>query len=372
MAAERSRGFSKLAVLRAKIAKLAAARVAGATRAKASSASLASLAKPRRSSPLVLGRPIKLRPAAELRRTPQGQVSLPAKADTSPATEIIFDWGASTCQGLGDCLRGIFAAMQFSKRHGLRFSVCMAGNVLEPFLQYRTPADVRERAARARPRRVQFLHKCSAKQNGVPSDVDALPHERGTVLLFTNVFPAQLPTEEERAFVRSLLVVRPQWVVTPPAPAYSLLHIRTSDAVLAGGNRVGGLDKKQVDTIRRCTQGGSLQPWFLISDSAEVVALTKRAFPRIKTDADVPDARFSAPPGHVALTRDGGRLATTVRDMQRVCGAKEIVTVSNYRWTSGFVLWLAVAFGIKVGTYGPSTMVTERQLFGTSLALPKH
>jgi hypothetical protein len=261
----------------------------------------------------------------------------------------------------------MFATMEFCRRHGLRFSVFAEGNALEPFLQYRTPADVRERAARALRRRVQFFHK-GADPPGFPLHVGALPHERGTVLLHTNVLPERLPTEEDRAFVRRLLVVRPQWVVTPLAQSYSLLHIRTDDSVLVGGKRMGSLSAKQMEAIQRCVREKS-GPWLLISDSAEVVALTRAAFPdRFAVVGE--DPRFSAPPGHVARTRDARRLATTVRDMQRVCGAQEIVTVTNYTWTSGFALWLAVAFGIKISTHGASSVpAAERHVFGTSLEL---
>jgi hypothetical protein len=285
-----------------------------------------------------------------------------------PHTELIFDWGESTPRGLGDCIRGMFAAMAFCDRHGLRFWVDTTGNPLERFLQFRTPLAVRLRAARARPQRTELLFSGRSTELGLLVRVEDLPHCAGTALVFTNGFPERLPTERERAFVRSLLVVRPVWRVSCPPQPYSLLHIRTQDSVLVGGQAVGALPDKAINTVRRCMARGE-ETWLLVSDSEEAAALARHAFPALQPDPDAGDRRFSAPPGHVSDTRCPARLATTIRDMQRVCGAREIVTVTSYRWTSGFALWLGIAFDIKVGTYGPSVLPAERMLFGDSLEL---
>lgn len=266
-------------------------------------------------------------------------------------------------QGIGDCIRGLFATLDYAKPRGIRVSVDMSGHRLEPFLEYRTPQDVRDRALKARGSAVVLFF---GNKGTIPH---ALQKVRArTVLIRTNLYPGRLPSEEDRAFVRGLLRVRPEWRVSPPAAVYGLIHARTGDNVSVRGQSLQSLPGYVARMIEKTLERRTPFPWFFMADSRDIYSMVRSRFPDLAAVGHDADPRFSAAPGHVGLSTSAGQIATTVRDMQLICGAKEIVTGTCYPWTSGFVLCLATAFGVKVSSYQPGHPL-DRSLIGSAICI---
>lgn len=283
---------------------------------------------------------------------------------------IIVDWSSRdrTLMGLGDRVRGLLATLAYANDNGLELFVDTTGSCWETFFEYRTPAEVRHRASDERSKIIALFSFKKSKLN-----LNDVLKGRANFMLITNYYPQRFPTEGEKEFVRSLLIIRPQWHWEIPSIPYGLIHVRIGDHILVLGKSLTSVPSNVSDIIKYTSTRTDL-PWYMISDSAQLDEMVKIDFPDkgLSFRSDLAERGIStatAKPGHMGRTSDVERLALTIRDIQLICGAKEIVTTSSYIWTSGFPLWLAVINNIKIGTRRAPIATAERRLFGDSLVI---
>jgi hypothetical protein len=210
---------------------------------------------------------------------------------------------------------------------------------MEPFLVYETPPSVRARALECSIT-CAYYGECS---------IDSVMAKASTavVRLRTNQFPQSDPSEGAKAFARGLLTIRTKWRVQCPSGPYGVLHARVGDDMLAAQGDLPEIPEYVYHMVAKASASSSV-PWMFMSDSSTLLPLVKEAFPSITLVGNDMDERFTAPPGHIGVQEDPERIATTIRDIQLVCGASEIVSCTCYTWVSGFVVWLSTIFNIPL------------------------
>lgn len=228
--------------------------------------------------------------------------------------------------GLGDIIRGIIATRQLCVKNGYEFILDIHKHPFSQFLVHDVSSTV---ATLTDVTDVKFFQS-----------LERVPDLPSPVVLMTNAWCTD-PTEDDKAFIRQFLTIRPEYKIpTLSATSYNVLHFRLGDACIEGAemNYIGLFPM----IIRNFKEND-----ILCSDSTKFKIFMKSRFGDIRTYGD------DCLAGHIGKERDPRRLLATLTDVQVLTNARQIHTFSVYRWTSGFVDWIARCYNIPVTTMKP-------------------
>ncbi len=227
--------------------------------------------------------------------------------------------------GLGDIIRGIIATRQMCTKNGYEFILDIHKHPFNQFLVHDVSSTV---AALTDATDVKFFQS-----------LERVPDLPSPVVLMSNAWCTD-PTEDDKAFIRNFLTVRPEYHLSLPSTPYNVLHFRLGDACMDGTDiNYAGLLPMIVRTFKEND--------VLCSDSTKFKLLMKSQFGDIRTYGD------NCLAGHVGKERDPRRLLATLADLQVLIHARQIHTFSVYGWTSGFIDWVSRCYNIPVSVMKP-------------------
>ncbi len=269
---------------------------------------------------------------------------------------VIFRWGESCGQGLGDVVRGIIVMHQFCQRIGVALEVDMIGNVLCEYLEYETPPETHAEFERCKGQMVDLRNLPSWPQTF--SELARLALNKHTFVIFTNYIPFVKPSKESIEFVRNVITLKPIYRMQPPSEQYRLVHLRVGDFFMLED---GHPHKRNPDcriawdegvqgtvVLKKFMQAHpnlELKPGdVVITDCQLIREAIREHFPavRLSTGYDSPA------PAHLGYERDPERIRATIDDMQLIIHAAKVVSFSAYPRPSNFVLWLCTCYGIPM------------------------
>ena len=233
--------------------------------------------------------------------------------------------------GLGDAIRGMLSAYQFSKKNRCEFAIDPHRH---PFYHFLTPS-VSNPLFRSTGRDVAVPFQ---GDDGGALDSLKLVLVPGTVTpIFCNMYPAEPLLSDEKRLIRDLLVIKPEYRLDLPPYGYSVLHVRVGDEGIDGV-----LPAKTLATYVNLVTKYLVDGDVICSDSVQLKRHVAATCPGIRVFVN--DRRS----GHVGYDTDPALLQNTLDDLQIVLGAKRVFTYSAYCWVSGFVTWGTKCFDIPL------------------------
>jgi hypothetical protein len=233
--------------------------------------------------------------------------------------------------GLGDAIRGMLSAYQFSKKNRCEFAIDPQRH---PFYHFLTPS-VSNPLFRSTGRDVAVPFQ---GDDGGALDSLKLVLVPGTVTpIFCNMYPAEPLLSDEKRLIRDLLVIKPEYRLDLPPYGYSVLHVRVGDEGIDGV-----LPAKTLATYVNLVTKYLVDGDVICSDSVQLKRHVAATCPGIRVFVN--DRRN----GHVGYDTDPALLQNTLDDLQIVLGAKRVFTYSAYCWVSGFVTWGTKCFDIPL------------------------
>jgi hypothetical protein len=233
--------------------------------------------------------------------------------------------------GLGDAMRGILAAYQFSKKNRCEFAIDPQRH---PFFHFLTPS-ASNPVFRTLDRDIAVSFQ---GDDGGALDSLKLVLVPGTVTpIFCNMYPVEPLLSDEKRLIRDLLVIKPEYRLDLPPYGYSVLHVRVGDEGIDGV-----LPAKTLATYVNLVTKYLVDGDVICSDSVQLKRHVAATCPGIRVFVN--DRRN----GHVGYDTDPALLQNTLDDLQIVLGAKRVLTYSQYSWVSGFVDWGTKCFDIPL------------------------
>lgn len=272
-------------------------------------------------------------------------------APSAAPKRVIFRWGPLCGRGVGDALRGIITVHHITRRLGICVEIDMVDNELSDVLEYKTPEDTHNEYKRCEADMVTLYDTAV--------NVKVLVHllrRRQTLVLFTNALPFAEPDPQDMEFVRNLMRFKDD--IQRPTHPYRLIHIRVGDAFMV--EREDHTQHKHwkpaepvqiiLSRLHRTLHkhAVTLNPGdFVITDCN----ILKPALIDAHSGIIMDDSEGLIKAGHLGMRSDRDQIAATVRDIQRIMHAKEVISFNTYGWPSNFVKWICKCYNIPVKTY---------------------
>lgn len=206
---------------------------------------------------------------------------------------------------MGDLLRGTIATRQFCRRHNIAFVLDIHKHPIHKVLAF--PA--------------LTAYSQSIDEREIPFVASLEMPSEPLTYLFTNAFCTHPIDEEDKLFIRELLL--PNFDVCSHARVETVYHFRFKDETRAYPNFQ--LTLHEGDMV--CTNLPSFKEYV---KEKHPYAVSHRV------------------PSHVGLDFKEEGFKSALEDVIILASAKKIVSYSEYDWTSGFVQWIAQAFDIPL------------------------
>ena len=142
------------------------------------------------------------------------------------------------------------------------------------------------------------------------------------------------------AFFRNVFTFRPEYesffVKNLPNRPYEVLHLRMGDQHMANGTSAVSSWPEIDYLVMAYSKPGTI----VCADSVKVRQYVRERHPQLQVIMNLQDAH----------SMHKGPLLGTLLDLYLVTRAQKVHSYSVYWWNSGFVKWIAMAFGVQAQT----------------------
>jgi len=240
----------------------------------------------------------------------------------------------NTQQGIGDYIRGCFCMLQILRQKNIPFDMDISTHAAQRWFKPTTRYPHRElhqinHRDCNRPDRLQYIESKLEKANGIYT-------------FFSNEFPINPITIEERIFIRNKLLpsddmkdyvqhTKNNWGIKCP---YNILHLRCGDSCLVDG------EPPNYDIFIREIQQLKMDPipCVVLSDSVQMKERLRELYPHYIISMDNPV--------HTCNCTDEEQIKDTMRDFFLFTTANKVYSLSIYGHGSGFSEWACQLYNV--------------------------